>query len=167
VTPPGWIALIGSVLALAGVVYNAYRAGKSSDRAQRVALQTREAEAMGSAAAAENSGFTRAQEMVKEAAKVQQEAFDSAMRHMNQELERLRLRVDAQQERLELQADKLHEQHEQIVELQRGRQHDREQSIRYIRQLLSLLEKHEIVYPEPPPFFDPDSKESTERGERK
>lgn len=148
-TARDWVSLVGTLITVAGVVFGAWRAGKSSDRAQKVALKTKREEYEAAANSAENSAFTRAQEMIEAAAATQQRTFDAAMARMEQQIRDLQAQVDSQ-------AEKLAAQHEEIVALQRGRENDRRQYIRYIEKLLALLKSHGIPY-EPPPFFDENS----------
>lgn len=145
--PAVWVPVVGSLLTLAGIVYNARRAARSSDRAQQVALQTKQVEAAAAADGAENSAYTRAQEMIAAAARVQQENFDRVVESMTTRMASLEKQVDEQRRQLDAQ-------HDQIVNLQRSRDRDRREYTRYIQKLLDLLEHHKIVYPAPPPFFD-------------
>lgn len=135
-----WLELAGIIALLAGTIYTARRAGRSSDRVQQVALQVKKDEAAAEVSAAENSGYTRAQKMIAEAAEAQQRSFDATVARMERQLAQM-------QEQLDDQAD-------EIRQLKQSREKDRRVYTRYIQKLLDLLENHKIAYPTPPPFFD-------------
>lgn len=153
-TPRDWLTLVGSLITLAGVVYQARRAGRSSDRAQKVALKAKQDELVSSANAAENSGYTRAQAMVKEAAEAQQRSFDAAIARQDRQMADMQRQLDAQAQKIAEQQQELSKQHVEIRQLQEARDKDRRTYTRYIQKLLDLLTAHHIDYPTPPPFFD-------------
>lgn len=149
-----WLSLFAIVGTLAGVVYNARRSGMSSDRAQQIAVRVRQEELTSNANTAENSGFTRAQEMVKEAADVQRAAFEQTIAGMREQLVEMAGQMADLKMELAKQAAQIHTQHDEIRTLQETREKDRRTYTRYIQKLLDLLQQHQIAYPAPPPFFD-------------